>query len=229
MAIRYAYAHEWVMQLDLRQENDVEPDWLALLEGFTTLGEARNDTTSEYNYLSGFGAQETGVDGTNRTFSVTGDRVYGDPLHEWMFSFDTQWNIAQRTKAYRYFNIVTGEGEQGNATLSFSTTAGGANGERATFAVTISVNGSPAQYSHGIGPWTVSYDVGSGTGTVVDTKEYKGGEKAIVESSLDITPPTDNRFVNWNTRPDGTGISYLPGELFGVIDNITLYAIYEAE
>lgn len=226
MAIRYAYAHEWVLQLDMRQENDTEPDWMSLLEGFTTLGESRSDTTTEYNYLSGFGAQETGVDGTSREFSVTGDRVYGDPLHEEMFSFDTQWTISKRQKGYRYFNIVTGEGEQGNVTLAFSTTAGGANGERATFGVTISVNGSPAKYNHGIGPWTVSYDASDGNGTVTDSTKYNGGEKAIVQSALDITPPSGKEFLNWNTRKDGTGISYLPGELFGVVDNITLYAIW---
>lgn len=223
----YAKASDWVLRLDVKPQGETTPNWLPLLKGFQTLGESRADTTSEYYYLDGFGAAETGIDGTNRSFATTGHRVYDDPLHTWLFDFDRQWDIGQRYTNYQYFNIVTGEGEQGEVAISFSSTATGAPNDRAAFGVTVSVNGTPAKYSHDLGPYTVTYDENGGTGTVTDAETYKPGDKAIIKLDDGITPPSSESFVQWNTRADGLGAAYLPGDTVALIDDITLYAIWE--
>lgn len=227
MAIKYAKASEWVLRLDTKLADDVEPNWLPVLRGFQQLGEARGDDTSEYYYLSGFGAAETGIDSTSRTFTITGHRVYGDPLMDWLFSFERQWDTSNRYCNYQYYNIVTGEGEQGSVSISFASTATGSAEERAAFSVTIAVQGKPAQITVSTGPFTVTYNNNNDdvTGQVIDDEEYNAGELAVVKSASELSGAV---FKSWNTRPDGNGISYLPGDTTtGLVDDLNLYGIWE--
>lgn len=225
MAKKYATNSDFILELDTKLSGEINPHWLAVLTGFQTLGEARSDTTSQFFYLDGFGASEDSIDGTNRTFSTTGHRTYGDPLQEWLFSFDRQWDTGQRYCGYRYYNTVTGEGEQGEVSISYTSTQGGAPQERASFGVTISVQGRPAKYQHPDGPFTVTYDGNGATGSVTDDETHDITSKAIVKSSDGLTSG-EGEFKGWNTRKDGLGASYLPGDIITVLDNITLYAIW---
>ena len=36
-------------------------------------------------------------------------------------------------------------------------------------------------------------------------------------------------FVNWNTRPDGMGMTYTNGQLMNITEDMTLYAQWEAQ
>ena len=76
--------------------------------------------------------------------------------------------------------------------------------------------------------YTVSYDANSdnATGSVADSAAYYAGDVATVAQngfSVDRFA-----FTSWNTSPDGTGTSYLPGSLLRVNGNLTLYAQWKA-
>lgn len=222
----YAKNSDFILRLDARQTGETDPYWLAVLYGFQTLGEARNDTTSEYYYLSGFGTPEQSIDGTTQSFATTGHRVYGDPLQDWLFSYDRQWNTSERYTNAQYFNTKTGEGWQGPVSIAFTSTQTGSPQERAAFGVTIAWQGTPAAYEHDLGPYSITYDANGGSGAVTDTATYAIGASAIVKAATDLTAPTGETFSAWNTREDGAGARYQPGDLITLIDDVTLYAIW---
>ena len=79
-----------------------------------------------------------------------------------------------------------------------------------------------------INQYTVSYDNNGGSGTI--------GAGGIVEHGTSITlpdphykffAPTNKRFVEWNTNPDGSGTSKNIGDSYTVTSDVTFYAIWE--
>jgi uncharacterized repeat protein (TIGR01451 family)/uncharacterized repeat protein (TIGR02543 family) len=75
--------------------------------------------------------------------------------------------------------------------------------------------------------YTVTYDVKGGSGTVNDDKKYASGAYADIQSGYDVTAPVGKAaFLYWSLNNDGTGISYYPGDMLRVINDVTLYAVY---
>ena len=75
-----------------------------------------------------------------------------------------------------------------------------------------------------VGTYTVTYNVGEGTGTVSPVTVIAGNTVALDDGS-GITPPTDTTFAGWSAESGGTTPLESPYKPTG---NVTLYAIYEA-
>ena len=72
--------------------------------------------------------------------------------------------------------------------------------------------------------FTVSYDIGKGSGTVlVDERKYAENSYADILSASGITPPEGKTFLYWQLE-DGT--RYYPGAKVKVIGNMELTAVY---
>lgn len=74
--------------------------------------------------------------------------------------------------------------------------------------------------------FAVTYDANDGTGSVpIDENPYVYKNSVLV---LDTTLTKDGMYFNgWNTKNDGTGITYMPGDTFDIKGDTTLYAIWE--
>ena len=76
--------------------------------------------------------------------------------------------------------------------------------------------------------YTISYDKNGGGGVMPSGSVQKGHSGTVKECSYN--PPTYySVFCEWNTRPDGSGTSYQPGDTIwsdNVPSDITLYAIW---
>lgn len=83
-----------------------------------------------------------------------------------------------------------------------------------------------AQYKENTITYTVKYDANGGTGSPSNQTKTKGKELV-----LSTTVPTKEgyKFVNWNTKKDGTGTSYNAGSKYTTEASVTLYAQYEKE
>ena len=83
-----------------------------------------------------------------------------------------------------------------------------------------------AQYKENTITYTVKYDANGGTGA--PSNQTKTKDKELV---LSTTVPTKEgyKFVNWNTKKDGTGTSYNAGSKYTTEASVTLYAQYEKE
>ena len=87
--------------------------------------------------------------------------------------------------------------------------------------VSVNVTGSNLPYL----TYTVSYNGnGSDGGSTADQTKVSGTDLTL--SACGFTK-TRYRFVEWNTKADGTGTSYQPGDTYSTNAALTLYAIWE--
>ncbi len=78
---------------------------------------------------------------------------------------------------------------------------------------------------------TVSYDGnGSTSGALpVDSTPYTEGQAVTVLGSAPVPVRAGYSFAGWNTRADGTGTSYTPGQTFSIgASDVVLYATWSA-
>ena len=95
--------------------------------------------------------------------------------------------------------------------------------------LTLIPRGTPVPIYLTSSTYSVTYDANGGSGTVADATAYSGGSEAVVKPSTGLTAPQGMVFASWNTKADGTGVSYDPNDTFVVFENTTLYAIWVAE
>ena len=72
----------------------------------------------------------------------------------------------------------------------------------------------------------VHYISNGAKGTVVDDGRYEIGDTAKVQSDAPLEWE-NHAFLKWNTKADGTGDSYLPGDDLPIQGDTDLYAIFE--
>ncbi len=75
---------------------------------------------------------------------------------------------------------------------------------------------------------TVIYDLNGGSGTAPTQDPVSEGATFTVASAQGLTAPKGKQFKEWNTRSNGKGSSYDPGDTITMgTSDITLYAIWE--
>lgn len=76
--------------------------------------------------------------------------------------------------------------------------------------------------------FTKTYDANSGTGTVPTPVSGTGSLTVSGSTSNPGISKTGYVFSGWNTRADGTGVTYAPGSSILPVADITLYALWSA-
>ena len=76
-------------------------------------------------------------------------------------------------------------------------------------------------YSSIVTPITITYNANGGSGTMNATQR---DNSAVVDNNS-FTAPANKVFGEWNTASNGSGTTYLPGEI--VTSDVTLYAIWQ--
>ncbi len=74
----------------------------------------------------------------------------------------------------------------------------------------------------------VTYFPNGAQGSVTDDNNYQIGDKALVKSSEGLVYE-NHVFKEWNTKQDGTGKSYLPGDELEITGDMDLFAIFKEE
>ncbi|MBR4732757.1 MAG: choice-of-anchor J domain-containing protein, partial [Lachnospiraceae bacterium] len=81
--------------------------------------------------------------------------------------------------------------------------------------------------ANAVAKYSVTYDANGGSGAMTDPgSPYDQGAQATVMSNA-FMAPTGKRFVSWNTKADGSGTTYQPGDKFAVTKSVRLYAQWE--
>lgn len=104
--------------------------------------------TSEKTYIrTGKATQKTG---TQRKFSISGERYVGDEAQDFIFSHKIKFGIgADVVVPYVYFSMRTGKGEKGTVMIAVNTDGGGDASGGLEFSVELSQNGnSPVEYTY---------------------------------------------------------------------------------
>ncbi|MBQ9144846.1 MAG: leucine-rich repeat protein [Clostridia bacterium] len=74
--------------------------------------------------------------------------------------------------------------------------------------------------------WTIRYNANGGTGSMQENEYEDGTQIHIAANGFSYTGKV---FVSWNTAADGSGVTYNPGQLLVVTENLDLYAIWADE
>lgn len=72
--------------------------------------------------------------------------------------------------------------------------------------------------------YTVTYDPGEGTGSVVDPSSPYDSSATVTVLSATGMEYIGHDFTGWNTEAGGGGVSYDPTDQFNISSNVTLYA-----
>ena len=90
--------------------------------------------------------------GTQRTFSVSGDRYHGDAFQDWAMSLPIMFGHGTAVVAeYVYFSMLTGKGEKGKVSVVVQEDQTGDAGENAGFSVDLMGQGTPEEYTYAAG------------------------------------------------------------------------------
>lgn len=73
--------------------------------------------------------------------------------------------------------------------------------------------------------YSITYDANTGNGSVSDDSYYWYESIATIKSGSTLSKE-GYIFSSWNTKADGSGLPYNVGDKIGMVENLTLYAIY---
>ena len=122
-------------------------DYIVCQACVTEHSAAVNSGTQDKNYIrQGTATIKTSA---QRTFSITGDRQTGDPWQDWVFGLDMAFGTgASVITDYVWFNIYTGEGETGRASVIVQSDAANGAGNSAGFTVNVNGVAKPKKYTY---------------------------------------------------------------------------------
>ena len=140
---------DWVLAVDTSEDQDAEVSAYAVVQsGIEGLDSQMNPVTMDKQYIRA--GQSTTKTGTQRTFSISGDRYVGDTFQDFAFSHKIKYGTGEDVNVnYVYFNLKNGKGEKGRAALIVNSDAAGTSGENSTIAVEIRKSGAqPDEYTY---------------------------------------------------------------------------------
>ena len=107
-----------------------------------------NPITQDKTYIRA--GQSTQKTGTQRSFTVSGDRYIGDEVQDYIFSHAVKYGTGQTVITdYVYFNMLNGKGEKGQVSIIINSDGSGNAGEYSAIDVEFrKVGSTPVEYTY---------------------------------------------------------------------------------
>lgn len=119
-------ANNFVLAVDCTKEgNAASPGEYAVVQiSIAGVDAQLNPETKDKAYIRS--GKSTIKTGTQRSFSVSGDRYVGDEFQDFVLDFNVIYGVGQAVRRpYVFFNMLTGEGEQGELSIIVNSDGGG--------------------------------------------------------------------------------------------------------
>lgn len=119
--------------------------------GIAGLDAQLNPVTQDKQYIRA--GQSTTKTGTQRSFTVSGDRYVGDAAQDYCLSHAMKYGTGNAVVTnYLYFNILTGKGEKGQCSVIVNSDGSGNAGESSAVDIEFRKIGSnPIEYTYSAG------------------------------------------------------------------------------
>lgn len=143
----YSTADDRVLAIDFTGAASDVGDYIAATKGITEASGSLNAATKDNTFL--YTGPVTTKTGTARTFTVSGNRYHKDEFQEALLAHGMKFGTGQAViKPYVYFNMLTGQGEQGMLSIVIDDDYAGAASEDSTFSATLSSTEAPTEYTY---------------------------------------------------------------------------------
>ena len=125
-----------------------ETDYAVVQIGIEGLDAQLNPITQDKTYIRA--GQSTLKTGTQRSFSVSGDRYIGDDAQDYILSHKVKYGTGNAVITnYVYFCILTGKGEKGQVSIIINSDGSGNAGESSTVDIEFKkVGNMPEEYTY---------------------------------------------------------------------------------
>lgn len=123
-------------------------DYAVVEMGIAGLDAQLNPVTQEKQYIRS--GQNTMKTGTQRSFTVSGDRYVGDDAQDYCLAHKMKYGTGNGVVTnYVYFNVLNGVGEKGQVSIIVNSDGSGNAGESSAIDIEFKKIGStPAQYTY---------------------------------------------------------------------------------
>ena len=136
-------------------------DYEVVQMGIAGLDAQLNPVTQDKQYVRA--GQTTMKTGTQRSFTVTGDRYIGDEAQDFCLSHAKKYGTGNGVVVdYVYFNILNGKGEKGQVSIIVNSDGSGNAGESSAIDIEFKkIGANPAEYTYSaqdaalIGSWEI--------------------------------------------------------------------------
>ena len=127
-------------------------DFAVVEMGIAGLDAQLNPVTQDKQYIRA--GQSTTKTGTQRTFTVTGDRYASDAAQDYCLSHKMKYGTGNGVVTnYLYFNILNGQGEKGQCSIIVNSDGSGNAGESSAIDIEFRKIGSnPEPYTYSADP-----------------------------------------------------------------------------
>lgn len=145
----FVTADDMVLAIDVSADQKAEAgDYAVVQIGISGVDPSLNSETKDTQYLrAGKSSTKTA---TQRQFSVSGDMYIGDEAQDFMLSHKIKYGTGQTVIVnYVYFNMLTGKGEKGKATVAVNKDGSGNSGDNAGIDIRLSkVGNAPTEFTY---------------------------------------------------------------------------------
>lgn len=142
---------DYVFAIDLTPGGESETavgNYAVVEMGISGLDAQLNPVTQDKQYIRS--GQNTMKTGSQRSFTVSGDRYEGDEAQDYCLSHKIKYGTGNSVVTnYLYFNILTGKGEKGQCSIIVNSDGSGNAGESSTVDIEFKKMGkTPAEYTY---------------------------------------------------------------------------------
>lgn len=143
----YITNDDWVLAVSNTEDAEVA-NYVVAQMGVAGLDAQMNPVTQDKQYIRA--GQSTTKTGTQRTFKVSGDRYAGDEFQDMCFAHEMKYGTGQSVIVdYVYFNIITGKGEKGKASIIVNSDGSGNSGESSAVDIDVKKAGEqPKEFTY---------------------------------------------------------------------------------
>ncbi len=142
-----AMTDNYVLAVDCSTDgSDAIGSYAVVQAGITGVDPQLEPETDEKTYIRQ--GKVTKKTATQRTFSISGDRMHGDVWQDFVLSHAIEFGIGQKViRNYVFFSLLTGKGEKGSASIIVNSDGSGDAGNSAEIDVDISAVGTPEEFN----------------------------------------------------------------------------------
>lgn len=138
---------DYILAIKTETSQSSPKDFVVCADHISGYPAALNPTTTDTRYIrTGTGTTKTG---TQRTFSIEGERCVGDAFQDYCLGHDIKFGDGQTVIVdYVWFSLRSGKGEKGRASIIVNNDADGNAGDPAGIKIDLRAVEKPVSYTY---------------------------------------------------------------------------------